>query len=190
VPADFSRFGKIFQPGGQPPYPFRLSMPGPGFGEVKVPSKDELDSREKLERLAELSDAEIRDRLEKWPAFSKMSLSDEGTMLMRIQQFREFRTKVAAMKARQIGLLTLTPEQQARFEKEYWNRWIQMDRQLAQQFEPVYKASEEKLDEDLFREFSSPASLAQKPKPSSPPAPAMVNAPPSSSAVPSTMMMH
>jgi hypothetical protein len=59
----------------------------------------------------------------------------------------------------------LNPPQQARFEQEYWDKQLQVDRQLAQQFEPALKGAEQKLNEDLFREFSSPASLAQAGKP-------------------------
>jgi hypothetical protein len=166
VPEDyFSRYGKILSPNDQPPYPFKLTMPAPGFGEVRVPHPEELAMREKLERLATLSDAQIRDELEKWPAFSKMSLGDQGAMLTRIQQFRDFRAKQAQKKAHDLGLLTLNPAQQARFEQEYWDKRLQMDRQLVQQFGPVVKASEQRLNEDLFREFSSPAGLAQAPKP-------------------------
>jgi hypothetical protein len=175
IPQDFERYGKILEPNSVAPYPFKLAMPGPGFGEAKIPSRQELDQREKLERLATLSDAEIRDQLEKWPAFSKMSLGDEGAMLTRIQQFREHRSKVAQAKAQQLGLFTLNPAQQARFEKEYWDKKLQMDRQLSQQFEPIEKASEQKLNEALFREFSSPAAIAQGAKP---PAPAPKPAPP------------
>ena len=166
----FARYGKILSPNNQAPYPFKLTMPAPGFGEVKIPNGGELAMREKLERLAMLSDAEIRDQLEKWPAYSKMSLGDQGAMLTRIQQFRDFRTKMAAMKAHQLGLLTLNPQQQARFEQEYWDKRLQMDHQLAQQFEPAYKAADQKLNEDLYREFSSPGGLANKP-PASPPPP-------------------
>jgi len=163
VDNDFSRYGKILAPNDRPVYPFKLTMPIPGFGEVRIPGKEELDMREKLERLATLSDADIRTQLEKWPAFSKMSLGDEGAMLTRIQQFRDFRSKMALQKAHQLGLLTLNPDQQARFEKEFWDRRLQMDRELSQELEPIFKIQEQKLDEGLYKEFSSPASLAKKP---------------------------
>ena len=51
---------------------------------------------------------------------------------------------------------SLTPDQKARFEKEYWDKRLQMDHELAKQFEPILKAREQKLREDLFREFSTP----------------------------------
>lgn len=182
VPEDyFARYGKILSPNNQPPYPFKLTMPAPGFGEVKIPSKEELGMREKLERLAMLSDAEINTQLQQWPAFSKMSLGDQGAMLTRIQQFRDFRSKMAAMKAHQLGLLTLNPQQQAKFQQEYWDKRLAMDHQLAQQFEPVYKAADQKLNEDLYREFSSPGALANKPAPAAPPG-AKISPPPAAAA--------
>ena len=51
-----------------------------------------------------------------------MSLGDEGAMLTRIQQFRDHRNKVAIDKAHHLGLTTLNPAQQARFESEYWDK--------------------------------------------------------------------
>jgi len=171
-PPDFSRYGKILSPSDQAPYPFKLTMPYPGVGEIKVPSKEELEVRQKLEQLAVLSDAEIRDQLEKWPAFSKMSLGDEGAFLSRIQQFRDYHAKVALEKAHKLGLVTLNPVQQARFEKEYWNKRLKMDLQLSQQLEPMVKNAGQKLNEDLYREFSSTGALAQAPKPpGNPPVP-------------------
>lgn len=181
-PDDFVRYGKILAPNTEAGYPFKLTMPSPGFGELKVPNQGELAMREKLERLATLSDAEIRDQLEKWPAYSKMSLGDQGAMLTRIQQFRDRRSKMADVKAHQLGLLTLNPQQQAHFEQEYWDKRLQMDHQLSQQFEPAVHASEQKMNEELFREFSSPAALAQAPKPAAPPAPVVKALPPANAA--------
>lgn len=183
LPDTFERYGKIVAIGNEPSHPLKLNLPFPGVGEVKIPSQDELTMREKLEQLTALSDADIRAQLEQWPAYGKMSLKDEGAMLQRIQDFRDRRARIAMEKAHQMGLLTLTPDQQTRFEKEYWDKRLQMDRDLAKQFQPIVKDHEQKLQEDLFREFSSPAQLgpvvqAAKPVPSSPPAP-----PPSSSSV-------
>ena len=172
---DFVRYGKILSPNDQTGYPFKLTMPGPGFGELKVPNAGELAMREKLERLANLSDAEIRAQLEQWPAFSKMSLGDQGAMLTRIQQFRDHRNKMAQVFAHQLGILTLNPQQQARFEQEYWDKRLQMDHQLSQQFEPAVKAADQKLKEELFREFSKPGQVAQGAKP---PAPGLAQAKP------------
>jgi hypothetical protein len=167
----FARYGKILTPSTQSSYPFKLNMPFPGFGEVKIPTREELDERQILEQqLATLSDAQIRDQLEKWPAFGKMSLVDEGAMFARIQLFRDYRHKRAMEEAHRLGLLTLNPAQQARFEKEYWDKQLQMDRQLAQQLEPIYKTAQQKLNEDLYRQFSSPGRLVQAPKsPAAPP---------------------
>ena len=159
-------YGKILAPNDQAPYPFKLAMPGPGFGEVKIPNQTELAQREKLERLATLTDAEIREQLQQWPAYTKMSLGDQGAMLTKIQQFRDRRDKMALLKAHQLGLLTLNPQQQAKFEREFWDRRLQLDRQLAQQFQGAYHNGEQKMNEDLYREFSMPA---KPPKPASPP---------------------
>jgi hypothetical protein len=170
----YVRYGKILKPSDQVGYPFKLNMPFPGLGEVKVPSKEELDMRVKIEQLATLSDDEIRQQLIQWPAFSKMSLSDDGAMLARIQNFRDYRHKTALEQAHRLGL-TLTPEQQARFENDYWNRKLQMDRQLSQQLEAAFKAAQQKLSEDLYREFSTPGPLVKAP-PAPPKPPSLTNA--------------
>jgi hypothetical protein len=113
-----------------------------------------------------------------------MSLRDEGQLLMRIQLFKEMRSKVAKDKAHELGLTNLTPDQQARFEKDYWSKRLQVDRELAKQFEPALKAREQKMKEELFREFSTPGVAGvpapQKPKPpvaQTKPAPAPAPAP-------------
>lgn len=178
-PDTLAQYGKIVAPSDQVAHPLKLKLPFPGVGEVKIPTQDELNMREKLEQLAKLSDADIRIQLEKWPAFSKMSLRDEGAMLQRIQDFRDYRTNVAKAKAHDMGLLTLLPDQQARFEKDYWDKRLQMDRDLAKQFAPIFMAREQKLKDELFREFSSasPEPMAQIPK--TPPTNKPSQAPPS-----------
>ncbi len=155
MPDTLGQYGKILSPSDQVTHPLKLKMPFPGVGEVKIPNQDELNMRVKLEQLAKLSDADIRIQLEQWPAFSKMSLRDEGAMLQRIQDFRDYRSNVAKAQAHELGLLTLLPDQQARFEMEYWDKRMQLDRDLARQFEPIFRAREQKLKEELFREFSS-----------------------------------
>jgi hypothetical protein len=52
-----------------------------------------------------------------------------------------------------------------------------MDRDLAKQFQPALRAREQKLEEELFREFSSanPSPMAQAPKPPQMPAPVPPN---------------
>jgi len=169
-PDTFTQYGKIVAPSDQVAHPLKLKLPFPDVGEVKIPSQDQLVMRDKLEQLATLSDRDILAQLEKWPAFSKMSLRDEGAMLQRIQDFRDYRTNVARQKAHDMGLLTLLPDQQVRFEKEYWNKRLQMDKDLAKQFEPIYKAREQKMLDDLYREYSavSQGPVAQAPKPVAP----------------------
>jgi hypothetical protein len=173
------RYGKILTPSDEVSHPLKLKMPFPGVGEVKVPRQDELNMREKLEQLASLSDDEIRTQLSEWPAYSKMNLRDEGTMLQRIQDFRDYRTRVALQKAHDMGLLTLTPEDKVRFEKEYWTKRLQMEHEISRQFAPILAAHEQKLQDELFREFSSasPGPVAQVPKPAIAKAP-VVRAPP------------
>ena len=174
VPAEaLGRYGKILTPSDQPAHPLKLRLPFPDAGQVKIPSQDELVMRDKLEQLAMLSDDDIRKQLERWPAYAKMNLRDQGQMLQRIQDFRDFRTNTARMKAHDMGLLTLTPDQFAHFEKEYWDKRLQMDNDLAKQFTPIYKASEQKLQDDLYREYSvlNPVPLVQAPRPGAPPAP-------------------
>jgi len=166
-PNTLGRYGKILQPGDDTEHPLKLKAPFPGVGEVKVPNQDELNVRMKLEQLANLSDADIRSQLEQWPAYGKMSLRDEGALLQRIQDFRDFRTKIALQKAHDMGLLTLTPEQKVRFEKDYWDKRLKLDQDLAKQFTPIYVAREQKMQDELFREFSSASAgpVAQVPKP-------------------------
>jgi hypothetical protein len=177
VPDTFNRYGKIWAPSDDAAHPLKLNMQFPGVGEMKIPSQDELGVREKLEQLATLSDDDIRKQLAQWPPFNKMNLRDEGQMLMRIQQFKDQRSKVAGDKAHDLGL-TLNPDQKARFEKEYWDKQLQVDRDMAKQFEPALKAREQKMKEELFRDFSTPGAvnpLAAAPKP---PAPAATPTPP------------
>ncbi len=155
--------------------PVKLKLPLPGAGEVIVPTPDELEMREKLEQLAKLSDEEIHAQLHAWPEFGKMSLRDQGLMLVRIQDFRDFRARVAAQKARDMGLLTLTPDQRLLFEKEYWDKRFRMDHDLVKQFGPIFSARQQTMEDELYREFSmsaGPIALGVKP-----PAPAPANKP-------------
>jgi len=165
----FQRYGKILTASNEPSHPLKLSMPFPDVGQVKVPTVEELAMRDKLERLATMSDDDIRDDLSKWPAFNKMSLADEGAMLTRIQMFKDHRSKVAEERAHALGLLTLKPDQMQQFETEYWNKRLDMDRDLTKQFDPIYKAREAKMEEELFREFSAPGGPVPPPAPPKPP---------------------
>ena len=171
-PDTLSQYGKIVIPSDQVAHPLKLKLPFPDVGEVKIPTQDELVMRDKLEQLTTLSDADIRMHLAQWPAFSKMSLRDEGAMLQRIQDFRDFRSNVAKAKAHDMGLLTLLPDQEAKFEKEYWDKRLKMDRDLAKQFDPIFRAAQQKMLDELYREFSSTMQVpvAQAPKPPGPPA--------------------
>jgi hypothetical protein len=185
-PDTLAQYGKIVMPSDQVAHPLKLKLPFPDVGEVKIPTQDELTMRDKLEQLATLSDDQIRMHLSQWPAFSRMSLRDEGAMLQRIQDFRDFRSNLAKAKAHDMGLLTLLPEQQAKFEKEYWDKRLQMDRNLAKQFTPVFQAAQQKMMDDLYREFSSAQQVpvAQAPKPPGPTGAPPTNKPPTPPAPP------
>jgi len=174
IPDTLDLYGKIWAPSNDVAHPLKLQLPFPNIGEVKVPSQDELNARDKLEELATLSDADIHAKLDEWPPYGKMSLHDQGALLQRIQDFRDYRTKVAVEKAHQFGLLTLTPDQQAQFEKDYWDKRLKMDRDLAKQFSGILKDKEQKMGQELFREFSasnasSPPSMVPPPTPAPPP---------------------
>lgn len=184
-PSYYDRYGHIVSASDDPTHPVKLNLPGPGVGELRLPTKDELDLREKLERLSGLTDAEIRAELEKWPPYQKMNLYDQGSMLQKIQQFRDYRSRVALDKSKQLGL-TLDPnsEQMRRFTNEFWAKKLAMDRQFIQQFTSAYNQQDEQLKETLFREYSTPSPLpppskkataAPPPKPS---AQASTSAPP------------
>jgi hypothetical protein len=107
-----------------------------------------------------------------------MSLHDQGAMLQRIQDFRDYHARVAMQKARDMGLFTLTPAQQAKFEKDYWDQRLKLDQDLAKQFQPIYAAHEQAMNDQLFREFSSAMPAPPAPKPGVPkPAPPRPAAP-------------
>jgi len=172
IPDTFNRYGKIWAPSDDVAHPIKLNVQFPGVGEMKIPSQDELNVRDKLEQLATLSDDDIRAQLALWPPYAKMKLADEGQLLIRIQQFKEQRTHIAMDQARELGLVnSLTPEQKAKFEKEYWDKRLQMDHELAKQFDPIMKARQQKLKEDLFREFSTVGTAVPPPPGPKPPAP-------------------
>lgn len=159
------RYGNIVMPGDQVPYPLRLRLPMPAETEFHIPKPDDLAKRAKIEALANMSDDDIRKQLAAWPAYSKMSLRDQGAMLQRIQDFRDYHLHVALQKAHEIGLSTLTPQQQAKFEKDYWDLRLKVDQDLAKQFLPIYQAREQAMDAQLFSEFSSDMSAPTAPAP-------------------------
>ena len=171
VPDSFNRYGKIWAPSDDVEHPLKLNGHFPGVGEIRIPSQEDLNDRDKLEQLAMLSDTEIRAQLEQWPPYSKMKLGDQGQMLSHIQQFKEQRTKIAMDKAHELGILdSLTPDQKFRFEKAYWDQRQEIDHAEVKQIEPILKIWEQKLDEDLFRQFSSASAglVAKAPKPAPP----------------------
>jgi len=104
VPDTFNRYGKIWAPSDDVAHPIKLNVQFPGIGDMKIPSADELNVRDKLEQLATLSDADIHKQLDQWPPYSKMKLGDQGQLLLRIQAFKEQRTHIAMDKAQALGL--------------------------------------------------------------------------------------
>ncbi len=160
-PDSFNRYGKIWTTSDDVEHPLKLNNHFPAVSEIKIPSQDELNDRDKLEQLSMLSDEQIRSQLEQWPPYTKMKLGDQGQMLIRIQQFKEARTKIAMDKAHDLGIYdSLTPDQKTHFEEAYWEKRQQMDHDEVKQMEPIVKAWEQQLDEDLFRKFSSTTSTA------------------------------
>ncbi len=156
----------------------RAKLPFPDAGEVKVPTPDEIAMRLKIEALAALSDDEIHTQLMKWPDYSKMTLRDQGALLMRIQDFRDFRSRTAVQAAHDMGLTALTPDQKTKFEKDYWDKRLKMDEDLAKQFGPAFKARQQQMENELVREYSpAPAPIAQGPQPAIPPAPTTAQKP-------------
>ena len=171
VPDSFNRYGKIWVPSSDVAHPLQLNTHFPGVSEIRIPSQDDLNDRDKLEQLTMLSDAEIHKQLDQWPPYSKMKLGDQGQLLLHIQMFREQRTKIAMDKAHELGILdTMTPDQKVRFEKDYWDQRRQMDHDEVKQMEPILKTWEQKMDEELFSKYSSasPGPVVQAPKPPAP----------------------
>ena len=160
----FKEYGHIIATTTEAAHPLKLTPPSTEVGEIRVPTDEEMSMRVKLEVLASLSDADIRARLEQWPAYGKMTLSDEGQFLARIQMFKDQRSKLALASARQNGL-TLTPEQQVKYEKDYWDQRLALDASLVKQLGPVVRAGEQKMQENLFREFSTATPPPGKPAP-------------------------
>ncbi len=82
------------------------------------------------------------------------------------------------------SLYVLISRARAQFEKEYWARRLPMERDLVKQIEPIVRAREQKMQEELFRKFSTLGQppVAQNPPPANKPAdkpgtPATTNAP-------------
>jgi len=184
------QYGNIVAPSDQMPYPLKLRLPNPTEGEVRVPKQDDLLKRQKLEALAELSDDQIRKQLAAWPAYSRMSLRDQASMLQRIQDFRDYHYHVAMQKAHDMGLLTLTPPQLAKFEREYWDQRLKLDEDLAKQFQPIYQAREQKMNDTLFREFSSAMPAPAPPAPKHAPVQPLAKTAPPTNTAPIAQAQH
>jgi hypothetical protein len=92
---------------------------------------------------------------------------------------------VAVQVAHEMGLMSMTPQDMARFEKEYWDKRLQADHDLIEQFRPIYQAGRQKINEELYREFSSiavqaapkPQAAASKPAAVAPPTTTAKHAP-------------
>jgi hypothetical protein len=149
-------------------HPLKLNFPFGWIGELKLPTKDELIYRDKLETVADLTDLQIRDLLEKWPPYNSMSLSDQGKMLQRIQDFRDRRNKLAQDEAQKLGLTTLSPADQQAFTKLFWLRRRQADEALLADFQAKYDAKQGEIDHEMEQVF---APRLPSPKPVSAPTP-------------------
>lgn len=135
--------------------------PAPDFnrkdGGVKkpafMPGKGELEMREKLETLANLSPQQLDAELQKWPRYQQMDLGERAKLLQRIQEFKDRRHKAAEGKARELNL-KLTPEQFQAFERKFWEKRNLADRQLWQEMEPRRKALDQQINNELKAEYS------------------------------------
>ncbi|MEI9997724.1 MAG: hypothetical protein WDO13_00375 [Verrucomicrobiota bacterium] len=181
-----SRYGNIVLPGDAVQYPLKLKLPFPGVGEVKVPKPDELVMRQKLEELARLSDDDIRKQLAQWPAFSRMSCETRGARCCSASRISAITAPATPCRRRTTWACSRSRPTSARSSSANSGtsgcRWT---RSWPSSSLPVFQAREQKLEADLFREFSSatpgPAAPAvPAPRPPAPP----VNHPPQPPAPP------
>jgi hypothetical protein len=121
---------------------------------VHVPSRHDVEAREKLQVLVRLTDEQLTAELHKWPRYQKMSFGEKAKFLQRIQDIRDHRKNAAANRARELNL-NLTPEQQITFEKSYWDKKLQSERALSKETEPRRKELDEQMNQQLLKEFGS-----------------------------------
>jgi cell division septation protein DedD len=107
-----------------------------------------------LEFLDDLTDQQIRSELEKWQPYNSMTLGDQGRMLMRIQEFRDRRTKIAQDEAQKLSLNNLAPADQLAFKKMFWQLQRQVDDQLITEFQSQYDAKEHEMEHALIAKFA------------------------------------
>jgi hypothetical protein len=146
----------------------RLNFPFAWVGELKLPTKDEISSRDKLEFLGDMSDQQIRDELEKWPPFNGMSIGDQGRMLVRIQEFKDRRSKLAQDEQQKLNLTNLSPTDQANFKKVFWQMRREIDDDLIADFQARYDAKQAELDHALVSKFT-PLLISPTPTPTKTP---------------------
>ncbi|PTY03520.1 hypothetical protein DB346_06490 [Verrucomicrobia bacterium LW23] len=140
----------------------------------RVPRRRELDMRDHFLRLSRLSNDEIREQLNRWPPYKKMSLGDQGRLMVRIQEIKDRKRDIALFRARDFNL-TLRPDQEQAFENAYWDKRLAMDRKLFQELEPRRRELEDQMRADLIAQFSNPAARESEPParpgPGAPPPP-------------------
>jgi len=119
-----------------------------------IPNRHEVEAREKLQELAKLSDEQLTAELHKWPRYQKMTFGERAKFLQRIQDIRDHRKNMAVNRARELNL-NLNPEQQAAFEKSYWDKKIVAEKQLSAETEPRRKELDEQMNQQLLKEFGS-----------------------------------
>ncbi len=101
----------------------RKNFPPQGF------AKNDIEIREKLETLSQLTPQQLDAELQKWPRYQQMDLGERVKLLQRIQEYKERRRHQAENKARDLGL-QLNPEQFTTFGKKFWEKRLPADRQL------------------------------------------------------------
>jgi hypothetical protein len=149
--------------------------PAPGIG------RGDIEIREKLETLSQLTPQQLDIELQKWPRYQQMDLGERAKLLQRIQEYKDRRHRQAESKARDLGV-KMTPEQFATFEKRFWEKRLQADRQLWQEMEPRRKALDQQINSELKQEFAAfvtappPAPPTTIPAPVAPPTPGAVTA--------------
>ncbi|VVM08148.1 hypothetical protein MAMC_01991 [Methylacidimicrobium cyclopophantes] len=118
------------------------------------PEGGSWEMRQKIVPLLELPDDRLLEELQKWPRFQKMNLEQKGRLLERIARMRVERVRAAEREAKRLGL-TLSEDQRAAFQRQYWQRREEMIRQLWKETEGRRKALREQLDKELKTEFAT-----------------------------------
>jgi hypothetical protein len=134
---------------------------------MRAPNEDTLRLRDRLNALAQLSDAELQKELEQWTPYRQMGIGEKGQLLTRIQHMREVRVQLAQRKAAQLGL-KLSDEQFKEFTEAFWQAKLEMERKLWEEMEPRRNQLQQELEATLKARFGSAAVPAPSPAPPAP----------------------